>query len=96
MPGQSCYYTWIKPSGDRILTWAHENDKNTVDYYENALETDGLDHIRLGMYFVSQNYESKLPSQFVLNGLWIKRGHFLMVVNDKIHRYVSYLDSAYI
>ena len=48
VPGQSCYYTWIKPGGSRILTWAHDNQKDSMDFYENSLETDDQGHINLG------------------------------------------------
>jgi hypothetical protein len=50
VPGQSCYYTWIKPGGSRILTWAHDNQKDSMDFYENSLETDDQGHINLGKY----------------------------------------------
>ena len=50
VPGQSCYYTWIKPGGSRILTWAHDNQKDSMDFYENFLETDDQGHINLGKY----------------------------------------------
>ena len=48
VPGQRCYYTWIKPGGPRILTWAHETQKVSMEYYENSLETDDQGHISLG------------------------------------------------
>ena len=50
VPDQSCYYTWIKPGGSRILTWAHDNQKDSMDFYENSLETDDQGHINLGKY----------------------------------------------
>ena len=56
LPGQSCYYTWLKPGGPRILTWLPEMHQNpTEDCYENSLETDGQGSIHLGQDKLGQD-----------------------------------------
>ena len=46
-PGESAYYTWINPQGDRTLIWGYDMSKTTHEY-ENKLVTDGQDVIELG------------------------------------------------
>lgn len=44
MPGQSAYYTWLNPKGDRVLVWARDGSKQE---YENSLQTDERDVLEL-------------------------------------------------
>ena len=46
-PGESSYYTWINPKGDRTLVWAADAGKAHHEN-ENSLQTDGEDVIELG------------------------------------------------
>ena len=47
IPGQSSYYTWLKPSGDRTLVWSREGIGKSAQEFENSLETDGQDVLEL-------------------------------------------------
>ena len=46
-PGQSAFYTWIDPQGDRTLIWGHDLSKASHDF-ENLLVTDGQGLVDLG------------------------------------------------
>jgi hypothetical protein len=46
-PGESAYYTWINPEGNRVLVWIMDSFKKSHEF-ENALQSDGSDVIELG------------------------------------------------
>merc|ERR1711884_822655 len=46
-PGQSAFYTWIDPQGDRTLIWGYDLSKASHDF-ENLLVTDGQGLVDLG------------------------------------------------
>ena len=46
-PGESAFYTWINPQGDRTLIWGHDLSKASHEF-ENLLVTDGQGLIDLG------------------------------------------------